>query len=126
MMNKKDCVFCKLPMNRIEFETNTLQLVFDNYPLSKGHILVIPKKHIMSFFELTKEEYIELHQVINQAKAILDSTVKPDGYNIGINDGEAAGQTIFHLHIHIIPRYMGDSPNPRGGIRWIFPNKANY
>lgn len=79
-----------------------------------------------SFFETTKEEKIALLNGIEQAKALIDKELSPDGYNIGINDGEAAGQTIEHLHIHLIPRYKGDSPDPRGGIRWIFPEKAKY
>ena len=125
-MKKKSCIFCFLSSSRIEAETNSFQLVYDNYPISKGHMLVISKRHIESFFELTKNEYIELHEIINHAKKILDSNFKPDSYNVGINDGKAAGQTIPHLHIHIIPRYIGDVSDPRGGIRWTLPNRANY
>ena len=101
-------------------------VVCDNFPISKGHTLIISKRHIASFFELTPLEFKELQPILEQAKENLNSEFNPQSYNIGINDGEEAGQTIKHLHIHLIPRYKGDKKNPKGGIRWIFPNKANY
>ena len=96
------------------------------HPISQGHLLIITKRHVESFFETTVEEKIALLQGIEQAKVFIEKKLSPDGYNIGINDGESAGQTINHLHIHLIPRYEGDSKDPRGGIRWIFPDKAPY
>ena len=90
--------------------------IYDKYPVSKGHVLVIPKRHYASYFDAAPEELTAINELIIQIKEILDE-LKPDGYNIGINVGEAAGQTVFHLHIHVIPRYSGDVDNPRGGIR---------
>lgn len=98
----------------------------DGFPISNGHTLIIPKRHVASFFDCSSEEHSELLAAIDKAKRELDHTLSPDGYNIGINDGPAAGQTVGHLHIHLIPRYQGDQADPRGGVRWIFPDKAKY
>jgi len=100
--------------------------VRDTLPVSPGHTLILPKRHIASIFEATKEEVAALWEALQQARSELLKDFSPDGFNIGINDGLASGQTILHLHIHIIPRYKGDMPDPRGGIRWIFPEKAVY
>jgi diadenosine tetraphosphate (Ap4A) HIT family hydrolase len=89
-------------------------------------MLVIPRRHVGSFFELLADEQADLLGLLDAAKQILDADFSPDGYNIGINDGAAAGQTVPHLHIHLIPRYKGDCPDPRGGVRWLFPEKADY
>ncbi len=107
-------------------ESGTGYVIRDAYPISPGHTLVIPRRHIASFFELETEERDGLMDLLTQAKTALDSELRPDGYNIGINDGKDAGQTIAHLHIHLIPRYRGDQPDPRGGVRWLFPEKARY
>jgi diadenosine tetraphosphate (Ap4A) HIT family hydrolase len=88
--------------------------------------LIIPRRHIGSFFELTKVEREGLMDLVDIAKTAIEADFKPDGYNIGINDGPAAGQTVPHPHIHLIPRYSGDCPDPRGGVRWIIPAKADY
>jgi diadenosine tetraphosphate (Ap4A) HIT family hydrolase len=88
--------------------------------------LVIPRSHVDSFFNLTTEERVDLLGLLDQAKAGIEKEFKPATYNIGINDGPAAGQTVPHLHIHLIPRYTGDVPDPRGGVRWIIPDKADY
>ena len=101
-------------------------VIRDGYPVSPGHSLIIPKRHVASFFDLSDDERTSLFRLLTEAKAGLDVEFKPDGYNIGINDGVAAGQTVFHLHVHLIPRYQGDLPDPRGGVRCIFPDKANY
>jgi len=98
----------------------------DGYPLSVGHTLIIPKRHIASLFDATDEEQMALLQALRTLKIELTQQYAPDGYNIGINDGLAAGQTVLHLHIHLIPRYTGDCTDPRGGVRWIFPEKAVY
>jgi diadenosine tetraphosphate (Ap4A) HIT family hydrolase len=87
---------------------------------------MFPKRHIGSFFELETAERDALLALLDEAKRELDESKRPDGYNIGINDGAPAGQTILHLHIHLIPRYIGDRADPRGGIRWIMPEKADY
>ena len=101
-------------------------VIRDGFPISPGHTLVIPNRHIGSFFELTPDERQSLLDLLDAAKLVLDSELKPDGYNIGINDGPSAGQTVPHLHIHLIPRYNGDQTDPRGGVRWIIPEKADY
>lgn len=101
-------------------------MIRDGYPITQGHTLIIPKLHVGSFFDITQEERQGLFELIDLAKADLDKAFKPDSYNIGINDGEAAGQTIPHLHIHLIPRYNEEGKDPRGGIRWLVPEKADY
>ena len=126
MVQTKPCPFCTLPDSRI-IDSNPFGLVIrDGYPISPGHTLVIPKRHVGSFFELTPEEATEMMSLMRRAKSALEIEFKPNGYNIGINDGAAAGQTVPHLHIHLIPRYEGDMPDPRGGVRWIVPVKADY
>ena len=107
--------------------SNGLGIVFrDGFPVSPGHTLVTPKRHVGSFFDLTPEEREAILALIDEAKKGVDAEFAPDGYNIGINDGQAAGQTVPHLHIHLIPRYKNDQQDPRGGVRWIFPAKADY
>ncbi|MCK5525387.1 MAG: HIT family protein [Thiomargarita sp.] len=118
------CFFCNL--DDIISQNNLVLTIRDAYPISQGHTLIIPKRHIASFFEATQEEQIALLQALQVAKKELSQQYAPDGYNIGINDGIAAGQTVMHLHIHLIPRYKNDCPDPRGGVRWIFPQKAVY
>ncbi|MDP3122410.1 HIT family protein [Polynucleobacter sp.] len=122
----KPCPFCTLPQERI-IDSNDLALVIrDGYPVSPGHTLIIPKQHIGSWFEITPEEQSAMLNLLERAKAVLEEEFKPDGYNIGINDGPIAGQTVPHLHIHLIPRYKGDLEDPKGGVRWIIPGKAKY
>jgi len=118
------CFFCHL--DDIIVQDDLVITIRDAYPISQGHTLIIPKRHIASLFEATQEEQIALLQALQAAKKDLNQQYAPDGYNIGINDGIAAGQTVMHLHIHLIPRYYGDCPDPRGGVRWIFPQKAVY
>ena len=91
--------------------------IYDKYPVNKGHVLIIPKRHFANYFDSTEEEIAAFYELIKKVKTLLDKDFRPDGYNIGININEAAGQTIFHLHIHLIPRYNGDVNNPRGGVR---------
>ncbi len=121
-----DCPFCTLPTDRIISESDYTLTIRDGFPVSEGHTLIIPKRHIQSFFELQAIEKAAVLQALDEAKEALDKEFSPDGYNIGINDGEAAGQTVMHLHVHLIPRYKGDTEDPRGGVRWIFPEKAKY
>ncbi|GAB3361525.1 HIT family protein [Giesbergeria sinuosa] len=98
----------------------------DGFPVSPGHSLVIPKRHVGSFFEVSPDERTALFELLEQAKQSVEAELHPDGFNIGINDGPAAGQTVPHLHIHLIPRYLGDLADPRGGVRWVIADKANY
>ena len=101
-------------------------VIRDGFPISLGHTLVIPKRHVSSFFEISQEERESLLKLLDQAKKVTDQEFKPDCYNIGINDGVEAGQTVPHLHIHLIPRFKDDQEDPRGGVRWIIPEKAKY
>lgn len=119
MAEKNACLFCDALTEglRIKLSTQYFFVVLDEYPVNKGHALIIPKRHQPDIFSLDTSEWGELGQTIKYAKAYLDHEFHPDGYNIGINCGEAAGQTIPHLHVHVIPRYKGDMDNPRGGIR---------
>lgn len=125
------CPFCHMPPERIIAQNEHAFAIRDAFPVSPGHTLIIPKRHIGSFFETTPEEKLALLDLIEIVGAIRESPLsetvaKPDGYNIGINDGPAAGQTVPHLHIHLIPRYTGDVEDPRGGVRWVVPEKARY
>ena len=121
-----DCPFCTLPPARIVKDSAYALLIRDAYPVSVGHSLVIPKRHLASWFDATAEEHTAMLALLDLAKAAIDQEHQPDSYNIGINDGPAAGQTVPHLHIHLIPRYKGDVPDPRGGVRWVIADKANY
>lgn len=98
----------------------------DAYPVSDGHTLIIPKRHIVSLFDATADEVKALFSLMKTVRQKLLQIYVPDGFNIGVNDGQAAGQTVMHLHIHLIPRYQGDTQEPRGGIRWLMPAKACY
>jgi len=112
--------------HNIILENDLFYSRWDNFPVSSGHAEIVPKKHIVSFFELTKDDILQLYDLIIKTKKIISEKYNSDGYNIGLNEGNAAGQTINHLHIHIIPRYKNDIKNPHGGIRNIIPNKGNY
>ena len=108
-------------------EANALAIsVRDAYPVSPGHTLVMPRRHVGSFFDATPEERSAMLTLLDIAKWKLDHEFSPASFNIGINDGVAAGQTIPHLHLHLIPRYVDDVPDPRGGVRWLIPSKADY
>lgn len=125
-MIKINCPFCTLPTTRIIQHNSTGVCIRYGFPISPGHSLIIPHRHISSFFELTNAERTDLLELIDCAKEQLTQAYKPDGWNIGINDGIAAGQTVPHLHIHLIPRYTGDLTDPRGGVRWVIADKADY
>ena len=125
-MTERLCPFCILPSERVLGENAHAVWIRDGFPVSPGHSLVIPKRHVGSYFEVTHEERLALMELLDQAKAAAERDVHPEGYNIGINDGPAAGQTVPHLHIHLVPRFMGDVPDPRGGVRWVIPDKADY
>jgi len=120
------CPFCSLPSSRIVDENEHCLAIRDAFPVSEGHTLVISKRHVGSLFELSEVEVQGLFRLLTSAKLALDATFRPDGFNVGVNDGRAAGQTVPHLHVHLIPRYLGDALDPRGGVRWIFPEKADY
>jgi len=98
----------------------------DVYPVSPGHSLIIPFRHCASFFDLTSEEVTACMELLAHERVVLDDEFSPDGYNVGVNVSAAAGQGIFHVHIHLIPRYTGDSSRPQGGVRQVIPEKADY
>jgi diadenosine tetraphosphate (Ap4A) HIT family hydrolase len=113
-------------LDRVIQDNALAYAIFDGYPVTKGHILIIPKRIEASYFKLTIEEQRALLDLLEEMKRYLDVKYHPDGYNVGWNDGEAAGQTILHCHIHLIPRYSGDSEDPRGGVRGVIPHKQKY
>ena len=122
-----NCPFCKVESEREIIASSQLSVAFfDGFPVSPGHALIIPKRHVSSFFDLSQEERQDLLNLADSIKQIVEERYHPDGYNIGVNVGEAAGQSIFHVHMHLIPRYQGDVPNPRGGVRGVIPDKQNY
>ena len=122
-----NCVFCNIPEDRIVNEYKYFYIIRDLYPVTNLHSLVIPKRHVVSYFECNQNEYDEIPIILNTQKTELKVTDDSiTGFNIGMNIGEDAGQTVFHFHIHIIPRRKGDIKNPKGGIRGVIPNKQNY
>ena len=120
------CPFCTLPPERIIDENEHAVWIYDGFPLSPGHSLIIPKRHVGSFFEITTAEKIAILNLLDLAKNVVSTEHLPNAYNIGVNDGPAAGQTVPHLHVHLIPRYINDVKDPRGGVRWVIPEKAVY
>lgn len=161
MFMERECLFCEIYHSKSErevFENEDFFVRFDLFPVAPGHVEVVPKRHVVSLFDLTEEEWISLNEALKGAVAAIEGAdlrqlyerlleepinekaaeyyrkmfehvglgKKPDGYNIGNNEGEAAGRTVHHLHIHIIPRYFGDVADPRGGIRHIIPEMGNY
>lgn len=122
MSRTGQCLFCSVLSDRsrpILAENSTYIAVPDMFPVNRGHTLIVPKRHVTSLFDLSSDEMAALAELLALLRATLDRDCNPDGYNIGVNEGEAAGQTISHLHIHVIPRYKGDVEIPRGGIRNI-------
>lgn len=121
------CPFCRLA-RRVEIicETATCVAFYDGYPVSPGHALIIPKRHVASYFDLTHHEREAMNVMLQYVRQKVDERFHPDGFNVGINVGEVAGQSVFHVHMHLIPRYKGDVPNPKGGVRGVIPNKQNY
>ncbi len=125
MAKRMECIFCSLDRS-ILAETRLSLAFLDAFPVSKGHALIIPKRHVQSVWDMTGDEYNDAFDLVRKVKDIIQNRFDPQGFNLGVNCGEAAGQSVLHAHIHIIPRYVGDVPNPRGGIRNIMPGKGNY
>jgi diadenosine tetraphosphate (Ap4A) HIT family hydrolase len=123
-----NCIFCEINENksRIILQNSYSFAISDQYPVSQGHTLIILKRHVPSIFEASSEEISAIFNLTNQVQKLLSKQFTPDGYNVGFNDLKAAGQSIPHCHMHIIPRYQGDVKNPRGGIRGVIPGKQNY
>ena len=121
-----ECIFCQIPKEEIVAESDLCLAFYDRFPVSPGHLLIIPKRHVADYFELTADEIEAMQTMLFDMKKVIEDVYKPDGFNIGVNVGEAAGQSIFHVHMHLIPRYVGDVEYPRGGVRGVIPEKQNY
>lgn len=125
-MSIPDCLFCQLEEEEHLIENGSFYGCFDKYPVTKGHLLIIPRRHVESLFDLTDAERMALFALVEAGRDFLTETHAPDGFNFGINQGKAAGQTVPHLHLHIIPRYQGDMEDPEGGVRGVIPGKQKY
>lgn len=122
-----DCPFCIRIAESTITLSNDLAVAFpDSYPVSTGHMLIVSHRHIEDFFSLTPEEQAAIWNLVTPVRTHIQTQHTPDGYNLGINVGLSAGQTVPHAHFHVIPRYAGDAADPRGGIRWVLPSKAVY
>ncbi len=122
-----ECVFCRPDGERVFLDGDLAYAVWDSYPVTRLHALVIPRRHVRDYFSLTADELVACDDLLRRARELImadDAAV--EGFNIGVNVGEAAGQTIFHCHFHLIPRRRGDMENPRGGMRHLFPGKGTY
>lgn len=124
-MAEPACLFCK-PQREILAENERAIAVLDSFPISPGHALVVPRRHAATIWDLDAEEFEQCFRLVRELKPLLEARYRPDGFNVGVNCGEAAGQSVWHAHIHVIPRFKGDTPNPRGGVRHVIPLKANY
>lgn len=120
------CPFCQIRGDQVRLQNAAGLAIRDGYPISEGHTLVVPRKHVLSVFDLPADEYAALWRLVAEVRSQLQAELQPAGFNVGVNDGQAAGQTVEHAHIHVIPRYTGDVADPRGGVRWIIPDKARY
>jgi len=122
MTDAKDCIFCQLD-REILAESELAVAVYDRFPVSPGHSLVIPRRHAVTIWDLTEDEYDACFRLVRELKPILQARHQPDGFNVGANCGATAGQSVWHAHIHVIPRYAGDSADPLGGVRQVIPRK---
>lgn len=118
------CIFCTLTEYLAENEH--AYAIYDKYPVNPGHVLIIPKRHMAEYFDLTAEEETAIWSLLREMKDKVETEFMPDGWNVGINNGKAAGQTVFHLHVHLIPRYTGDVEAPEGGVRGVIPSRQKY
>ena len=123
-MSEDDCPFCQI--TEAVLNNDLAYARYDKYPVNEGHLLIIPYRHVSDYFELTKEEQDAMQRLLLEGKELLSEQYEPDGFNVGINIGEAAGQTVWHVHMHLIPRYKGDMDDPRGGVRGVIPDKQKY
>lgn len=120
------CPFCDPAPADIVVQNALAYARADAFPVNPGHTLIVPFRHVSSFFEATEAERIALIDLLSRCRDVLEERYHPDGWNIGVNVGPAAGQTVPHLHVHLIPRYAGDVPDPRGGVRGVIPEKKMY
>ncbi len=131
MSENKNCPLCSLRDVYIDdngkvIENEFAYVIKDTNPVNPGHCLIVPRRHVPEFFDATLEERMAFMELIDEMKAIIDKKHQPDGYNIGVNIGKAAGQSVPHIHIHMMPRYFGDVENPRGGVRGVIPSRQKY
>jgi diadenosine tetraphosphate (Ap4A) HIT family hydrolase len=122
----KSCFFCHIDKSEYIAESKYSFARFDGFPVSEGHVLIISKAHAQTYFDLSEVEQHDIMKLVTETKKILDKKFATSNYNVGINCGLLAGQSIDHVHIHLIPRREGDKEDPRGGVRWVLPEKANY
>lgn len=126
----KDCIFCQIAAGKKEVEHiakfQHCYIIKDQFPVSPGHLLIIPYEHTENWFTAKEEVRLDIMKALSVAKELIDKEYSPQGYNIGANCGEIAGQTVMHLHVHLIPRYVGDMEDPRGGVRGVIPSKQKY
>ena len=126
-MEKNNCIFCNKSKLNIVFQDENFYVIRDSYPVTKNHTLIILNEHDKTYFDLDDKDIIQLNNIIKfQKKSLMDEDNSITGFNIGINQGESAGQTVMHLHIHLIPRRKGDVNDPRGGVRGVIPSKQKY
>ena len=118
------CIFCEI--NDYILDNELAYAVFDKMPVNKGHMLFMTKRHVENFFDITKEEREAIFNLIDEARLMLDQVYSPEGYNIGVNCGKVSGQSVMHVHVHLIPRYSGDTVSPNGGVRGVIPEKMKY
>ena len=121
-----ECPFCNIAAGKIIASNEYCIAFHDGFPVSPGHTLIIPRRHVADFFDMTEAEVSAMNTLLREVKKRLDSELHPDGYNIGVNVNAAAGQSVFHVHMHLIPRYIGDTPSPKGGVRGVIPGKMKY
>jgi diadenosine tetraphosphate (Ap4A) HIT family hydrolase len=120
------CPFCTLAPDTLILAMPRVVAIRDRFPVNPGHTLIITRRHVPTYFDADEDERLELWEAVAAVKAALDLELHPDGYNVGFNVGEAAGQTVMHLHVHVIPRFRGDVDNPRGGVRHVISSRGNY
>jgi len=126
LKSTEPCPFCEIEPDRIIARNELALAIRDNYPVSEGHTLVVPVEHMAGLYDLTTEIQAALWSLVSEVRLQLQAEHSPAGFNIGLNDGLAAGQTVMHVHVHVMPRYEGDMEDPRGGVRWVIPGKARY
>lgn len=126
MSGEPSCPFCGVAAGSVVDASEHALALRDRYPVAPGHTLVVPRRHVVSLFELDAAEWNELWSLVRSVRERVAKLADADGVNVGLNDGAAAGQTVAHAHVHLIPRRRGDVPDPRGGVRWVLPRTADY
>ena len=128
MNSSNECIFCEIvTTDRVIDQTEHCFVIRDAFPVTEGHTLIIPKRHVADYFDLNSNETSDIQELLQKHKALIEvNDESVDGFNIGINVGETAGQTVFHVHVHLIPRRIGDVENPKGGVRGVIPAKQKY